>query len=135
MDNSPLKTVKTMLQTISKKNSRTVILLLAKFNKLHFGALKKKSKIEGKSLTNTLNELLSEGLITKEYEDPSKRTAKVYYSLTTLGKEVLEIYELTEELERKREAEVKENFGITINGDVNGGIIIGNNSKVHIKKH
>ena len=121
-----------MLQTISKKNSRTVILLLAKFNKLHFGALKKKSKIEGKSLTNTLNELLSEGLITKEYEDPSKRTAKVYYSLTNLGKEALKIYELAEELERKREAG---NSGVIINGDVNGGIIIGNNSKVHIKKH
>ena len=110
------------------------MLLLAKFDKLHFGALKKKSKIEGKSLTNALNELLGEGLIQKEYEDPTKRTAKVYYSLTPLGKEALKIYKLAEELERKKETVAN---SVIVNGDVSGeNIIIGNsNSTIHIKKH
>jgi len=76
------------------------MLLLAKWGKLHFGALKKHSKIEGKSLTNALNDLLSEGLIKKECEDPTKRTAKVFYSLTPLGKKALKIYELAEQLDR-----------------------------------
>ncbi len=125
-----------MLQTISKKNNKKVMLLLSKHSKLHFGALKRALKIDGRLITTALNELLSEGLIMKEYEDPTKRTAKVYYSLTPLGREALKIYELAEELERKKEAEINENSGVVISGNVSGeNIIIGNNnSTIHIKK-
>jgi DNA-binding HxlR family transcriptional regulator len=125
-----------MLSVIVKKNNRRVLKLLDKFGELYYGELKKALKIDSTTLSMALNELVDNKLIKRREEpEPSKRIPKVYYSLTSLGKEALEIYELAEELERKREAEVKENFGITINGDVNGGIIIGNNSKVHIKKH
>ena len=126
-----------MLSVIVKKNNRRVLKLLDKFGELYYGELKKALKIDSTTLSMALNELVDNKLIKRREEpEPSKRIPKVYYSLTSLGKEALEIYELAEELERKKEERKKENSGVIINGDANGSIIISSvsNSKINIKK-
>jgi len=126
-----------MLSVIVKKNNRRVLKLLDKFGELYYGELKKTLKIDSTTLSMALNELVDNKLVKRREEpEPSKRIPKVYYSLTPLGKEALKIYELAEELERKKEEGIKENSGVIINGDANGSIIIGSasNSKINIKK-
>jgi DNA-binding HxlR family transcriptional regulator len=132
-----LPTVKIMLQILSKKNNREILELLAKYGELHYGALKRHSTLSSRSLSNALNELVDNNLIKRRdepFDKSTKRIPKTFYSLTPLGKEALKIYELAEELERKKETVAN---SVIINGNVSGeNIIIGNsNSTIHIKKH
>ena len=57
-------------------------------------------------VNRALEELVKAGLVQKEIEEPAKRTSKVYYSLTELGKEAIKVYEYVEELEKKRKSHI-----------------------------
>lgn len=122
-----------LLKIISKKNNRMVLKLLSKYDKLYYTAIKKELKIYDKLLNNALDELVTAGLVKKEIEEPEKRTSKVYYSLTELGKKAVKIYDYAEQLEKELESKQS----IVINGNVGDNNVIANNienSKIYFKK-
>jgi len=93
-----------LLSIISKSKNRLVLCILQEYSKIYFGKLLKISKLPKVSLIRALNELVDAGLVQKEIEDPTKRTSKVYYSLTELGKKAIKIYDFVEELEKERKS-------------------------------
>ncbi|WP_250543623.1 winged helix-turn-helix transcriptional regulator [Methanocaldococcus lauensis] len=121
------------MKTLSKKNNFLVLNLLRSKGKLHFANIKRILKIDGRTLTDALNELIDYGLVKKEIEEPEKRTSKVYYSLTELGKKAVKIYDYAEQLEKELESKQS----IVINGNVGDNNVIANNienSKIYFKK-
>jgi len=118
------------LKTLSKKNNFLVLDLLHNKGKLHFANIKRILKIDGRTLTDALNELMDYGLVEKEVENPNIRTSRVFYSLTEFGKEAIKVYDYVECLEKK----LDKSQNIVVNGNITGNnnIIIGGN--VHIKK-
>ncbi|WP_018153273.1 winged helix-turn-helix transcriptional regulator [Methanothermococcus thermolithotrophicus] len=122
-----------LLKIMSKKNNRLVLELLSKYDKLYYSAIKKELKIYDKLLNNSLDELVSAGLVKKEVENPEVRTSKVYYSLTDFGKKAVKLYDYAEQLEK----ELEEKHSIIINGSVGDNNIIANNiqnSNISFKK-
>jgi len=119
-----------LLKIISKKNNRLVLKLLSKYNKLYYSAIKRELKIYDKLLNNSLDELVSAGLIKKEVENPKVRISKVYYSLTDFGKKAVKVYDFVDELEKEH------SISIGSNTIINNSIIANNinNSNINIKK-
>ncbi|UXM84818.1 winged helix-turn-helix transcriptional regulator [Methanococcus aeolicus] len=122
------------LKTLSKKNNFLVLNLLLNRKRLHFANIKRILKIDGRTLTDALNELMDYRLVKKEIENPNIRTSKVYYSLTDFGKKAVQLYDYAEQLEQ--ELEEKEKHSIIINGNVGNNNIIANikDSNVSFKK-
>jgi len=120
------------LKILSKKNNYLVMKFLLNFGKSYFKEIKKGLKIDGKVANRALDELVEAGLVEKEIEDPTKRTSKVYYSLTDLGREAIKVYELVEKLEKKRKSL------ISIENSKDVYVAVGNNNivakNVNIKK-
>ena len=116
-----------LLKLISKKNNALILKLLGKYDKLHYSAIKKQLKIYDKLLYASLNELVEAGLVQKEIEEPGKRTSKVFYSLTELGKKAIKVYDYIEELEKERKSM------ISVENSSNVIISIGDNNKNVIK--
>jgi len=122
-----------MLKVLAKKHTKRVLTTLQKYGELHFWALHKELRIDRSSLANILKELLEWGLVKKREEyDKSKKFPKSYYSLTDLGREAIKVYELVEELEKKRKA------SISVENSKDVYFAVGNNNivakNVNIKK-
>ena len=116
-----------LMKILSKKNNYLALSYLAKFEKVHFRKIKRELNIEGKSLYRALEELVKAGLVQKEVEEPAKRTSKVFYSLTELGKKAIKVYDYIEELEKERKSM------ISVENSSNVIISIGDNNKNVIK--
>ena len=122
----------TLLKILSKKNNYLIMKFLLDFGKSYFKEIRKGLRIDSKIAHRALDELVNAGLVEKEVEDPTKRTSKVYYSLTDLGREAIKVYELVEELEKKRKA------SISVENSKDVYFAVGNNNivakNVNIKK-
>ena len=95
-----------LLKVLAKKNNYLVMKFLYNHGKSYFKEIKTGLRVDGKVVNRALEELVKAGLVQKEIEEPAKRTSKVYYSLTELGKEAIKVYEYVEELEKKRKSHI-----------------------------
>ncbi|MBP2143819.1 DNA-binding HxlR family transcriptional regulator [Methanococcus voltae] len=122
-----------IINLIKKKHVDRILKILGKEKELYFGQLGAELNIDPSSLNKILKEMYSLNLVNKREEKSDYKLAKVYYSLSPLGIELLKRYEYLEELDNLKESKddnsnskniQTNNTGTIINnvGDINGDL-------------